>query len=181
MSLIGQRLLHHHQVRRGLHDAEERRVAPRRAAQCADLRLAQPLRAFPVMLEKMVGHALRRLRPDPGKAAQRLDEVVERRGFHQKGRFIPGGSPSPDVNPAIFSWTVASTRRTASFIAAALDVVLACHDDFHETGAGLALHFHARKLLLHLAHVLLHLLRLLHQPGELSLVDHLASPLTCWV
>ena len=37
----------------------------------------------------------------------------------QNGSLNPGGIGMPAVRPPIFSWVVASTRRTASFIAAA--------------------------------------------------------------
>src|SRR5258706_10039720 len=39
--------------------------------------------------------------------------------FGQNGSFIPGGTPRPPVSADIFSWTAASTLRTASLIAAA--------------------------------------------------------------
>ena len=40
-------------------------------------RLPEPLRARMVALQQMEGHALRRLRPDAGQAAQCFDQLFE--------------------------------------------------------------------------------------------------------
>ena len=54
----------------------------------------------------------------------------------------------------------------------ALDVVLAGHDDLDQSGARFAADFDQGELVLRLLQVVLHLLRLLHQAGQLSLVEH---------
>src|SRR5258706_13914876 len=71
------------------------------------------------MLEQLVGHALRRARPDTGPHAQRLDQPLKPfRGGNcasvQNGSLNPAGRPSPAVMPLIFSAIVASTLRAAS-------------------------------------------------------------------
>src|SRR5258708_20608064 len=76
------------------------------------------------MLEQLVGHALRRARPDTGQHAQRLDQPLKPfRGGNcasvQNGSLNPAGRPSPAVMPLIFSAIVASTLRAASLNAAA--------------------------------------------------------------
>src|SRR5258708_14245542 len=76
------------------------------------------------MLEQLVGHALRRARPDTGQHAQRLDQPLKPfRGGHcasvQNGSLNPARRPSPAVMPLIFSAIVASTLRAASLNAAA--------------------------------------------------------------
>ncbi len=97
-ALVALRLLHHEEIARRLHDAQERAVAPGRAAQLAHRvlgkavaflavpdfrenlreRAAQSLRARPVALQQVVGHALRRLGSHAGQAAQRGDQLFER-------------------------------------------------------------------------------------------------------
>src|SRR6267142_1424140 len=63
------------------------------------------------------------LGPTPGR--QRSASISSSRAvgdfisFGQNGSFIPGGRPRPPVSADIFSWTAASTLRTASLIAAA--------------------------------------------------------------
>src|SRR6267143_955334 len=63
------------------------------------------------------------LGPTPGR--QRSASISSSRAvgdfiaFGQNGSFIPGGRPRPPVRADIFSWTAASTLRTASLIAAA--------------------------------------------------------------
>src|SRR5882762_6531452 len=63
------------------------------------------------------------LGPTPGR--QRSASISSSRAvgdfiaFGQNGSFIPGGRPRPPVKADIFSWTAASTLRTASLIAAA--------------------------------------------------------------
>ena len=42
-------------------------------------RVAEALRPGLVALQQVIGHALRRLRPDAGQAAQRGDELIESR------------------------------------------------------------------------------------------------------
>src|SRR5436190_17835146 len=141
---IGKCLLHHRQVGGRFHHAKQGRIAPRRAAQRADLifaevvalgaaahggeRLGERLRelvgAWPIMLQQVVGHALRRARPHTGKRAQRLDQALEalrrRDGVAvQNGSLNPAGRPRPAVMPLIFSAIVASTLRAASLNAAA--------------------------------------------------------------
>src|SRR5436190_4568529 len=53
---------------------------------------------------------------------------------------------------------------------------LARHRDFHESRARLAFDLGLRELLLHLPHVLLHLLRLLHQGANAAFVHHGFAP-----
>jgi len=94
----GLRLLHHHEVRRRLHHAQQRGIAPRRAAQSAHRflgeavallamldaferepkRTRQPARTPAIPLQQVIRHALGGLRPDAGQATQRGDEFVER-------------------------------------------------------------------------------------------------------
>src|SRR5262245_38708475 len=140
---IAQGLLDHRQIGRGLHDAKQRSVATRRAAQRADLlfaevvaaratahgiegvfeRFRQLVRAFAIVLQQVVGHALRRARPDAGQHAQRLQQALQtlrrRNGvLAQNGSLKPAGRPRPAVMPAIFSLIAASTLRAASLNAA---------------------------------------------------------------
>jgi hypothetical protein len=65
--------------------------------------------ALAVTLEQVEGHALRRLLPDTGQDAQRLDQAregrrVTSRQVSQNGSFMPGGSCMPPIRPAIFCW-----------------------------------------------------------------------------
>src|SRR5437868_6305573 len=76
------------------------------------------------MLQQLVGHALRRARPDAGQHAQGFDQPLQPfRGGNcasvQNGSLNPAGRPSPAVMPLIFSAMVDSTRRAASLKAAA--------------------------------------------------------------
>src|SRR5438552_14725371 len=107
-------------------------------------RTGQTERAVAIMLEQMERHPLRRLRTHAGERSERSDETIEARqrflrrtrwsfaivhqvtGYaegapaaRQKGSLKPGGIGMPAVRPPIFSCVVSSTRRTASFIAAA--------------------------------------------------------------
>src|SRR3569623_1426695 len=86
-------------------------------------RAGELARALAVALEQMIGHALRRLRPDAGQTAQRLHQLGDQRGvageIHQNGIFMPAGRPMPAVTLAIFSWVRLSIWRTASLTAAA--------------------------------------------------------------
>ncbi len=95
--LVAEGLLHHVHVDRGLHDAQQRRISPRRGATLAQLALGkgiaaltmanrlqrmehgltQPLGTGAVPLQQMIGQALRRFRPDAGQAAQRLDQGLQ--------------------------------------------------------------------------------------------------------
>ena len=54
----------------------------------------------------------------------------------------------------------------------ALDVVLAGHDDLDQAGAGLAFDLDDGQFFLRLLEVVLHGLRLLHEAGQLSFVEH---------
>ena len=58
-----------------LHLAQRRTVCER-----AGERLREPLRARAVVLQEVVGHALRRARPDAGQHAQRLHQPLEALG-----------------------------------------------------------------------------------------------------
>src|SRR5437764_14974800 len=76
------------------------------------------------MLQQLVGHALRRARPDAGQHAQGFDQPLQPlRGGNcasvQNGSLNPAGRPSPAVMPLIFSAIVASTLRSPSLNAAA--------------------------------------------------------------
>ena len=108
----------------------------------------------------------------------------------QKGSFIPAGIPA--VSLPIFSCDVSSALRTAALNAAATrssnmslssasklgvnadaaHVVLAGHRDFDKAGTGFARDLNIPEFVLGLFHVVLHGLRLFHQAGELSFVEH---------
>jgi len=45
--------------------------------------LTQTLRAFPVVLQQVIGHSLSRFWPDAGQAAQRLDQRLKTRWIHR--------------------------------------------------------------------------------------------------
>src|SRR5438105_5918861 len=100
------------------------RAAPH-ARKRAGERLRELVGAGAVVLQQMVGHALRRARSHARQHAQRLDQALEPlRGGNgvlvlQKGSLKPGGSPRPAVMPLIFSAMVDSTLRAASLKAAA--------------------------------------------------------------
>ena len=66
--------------------------------------LSKPLRAGMVALQKMEGHALRRLRADAGQTAQCFDQLFETgRRFHFEG--------SPTIRTQKNSRTKVLTRR----------------------------------------------------------------------
>src|SRR5690606_16239960 len=142
---VAEAVLDRGEIGGGRDDAEERRGAPRRAAEGAHPllrevvaaaaaahrpqgirdRLRKGLRPRAVVLQQVVGHALGRARADAREDPQRLQEPLERgrRRYGvpvvQNGSLNPGGSPSPAVMPLIFSAMVASTRCAASLNAAA--------------------------------------------------------------
>src|SRR5690606_31870354 len=86
-------------------------------------RLGQLQASLTLALEQMKRHALGRLRPDAGQAAQSLHQLIDQWAeFHriaQKGILKPPGIFMPCVRPDIMSRLASSTRRTASFTAAA--------------------------------------------------------------
>src|SRR5438132_9774106 len=141
---VRERLLDHGEIGGRFHHAKQCRIAPRRAAQRADLvlgevvaldaaahrrqrfgeRLCELVGAGAVVLQQVVGHALRGARADAGERPQSFDQALEPlRGRNcvpvQNGSLNPAGSPSPAVMPLIFSAIVASTLRAASLKAAA--------------------------------------------------------------
>src|SRR5258706_1476679 len=141
---VGKPLLDHGEIRRRLDHAQQRGIAARRAAQSADFFLgevvalcAAPYRrhgfgqglrelvgTVTVVLQELVGHALRRSRPDAGQHPQGFDQPLETLGGRyavtvQNGSLNPAGRPRPAVMPLIFSAMVASTRCEASLKAAA--------------------------------------------------------------
>ena len=104
-SIIDLRLLHHQQIRRRFDDTQASLITTRRTAKFAyrlfrevvaafamsDLgerlieRASEPLRTPVVTLQQVESHALRRLRPDAGKAAQGFDQLFKtRRRFHRR-------------------------------------------------------------------------------------------------
>jgi hypothetical protein len=51
-------------------------------SQCIQDGITELLRSFPVVLKQMIGHPLRRLRPNPGQTAQRIDQRLKTRWIH---------------------------------------------------------------------------------------------------
>jgi hypothetical protein len=101
---------------------------------------------------------------------------------------MPGGSGMPAVTADIFSCDTERGRdevfkhvlvvaHQSRVDRHAAHVVLAGHRHLDHAGAGLPFDLGGRQLVLHTFHVFLHLLRLLHQAGELTL-HHLAGPVS---
>src|SRR5690606_41992388 len=86
-------------------------------------RLGQLQAGLTLALQQMKRHALGRLRPHAGQAAQSLHQLIDQWAeFHriaQKGILKPPGIFMPCVRPDNMSRLASPTRRTASFTAAA--------------------------------------------------------------
>jgi hypothetical protein len=96
-------LLHHVQIDGRFDDTQHGFVATRRGTTLADIffresiaalavanrsqgtqdGVTELLRSFPIVLKQMIGHPLRRLWPNPGQTAQRIDQGLETRWVHE--------------------------------------------------------------------------------------------------
>src|SRR6185369_4357702 len=91
-------------------------------------RFGERARTAASTLQQVKRHALRGLRPDAGKSAQRIDELGQRcrvlhwlgSGSAQNGILNPGGRFTPDITFDMRACEAASTLFTASLIAAAI-------------------------------------------------------------
>src|SRR6266478_5657063 len=142
----------------------------------------------------MVRHALCRARPDAGQHAQRLDEALQplgggkrilghsERQLESRGQAEARGHAAHLLGDGRFHAMRGVVERGGDEVLQHLAIVahqrridgdplylvLAGHLHLHHPSARLALDFERRELLVHAAHVLLHLLRLLHQLADVA-------------
>src|SRR5712691_6006746 len=148
----------------------------------------------------MVRHALRRARSDAGQHAQRLDKAFQplrggkrilghsERQLESRGQAEPRGHAAHLLGDGRFHAMRGIVERGGDEILQhfaivtdqrridrdPLHLVFAGHLHLHHARARLAFDLERRELLLHAAHVLLHLLRLLHQLADVAL--HFRGP-----